>query len=54
MLDQFLLNFDVRSCKRDLAFIFALRRMQRDLISLEERQINTEIQNMLSLFIHIS
>lgn len=44
MLKQFLYTSDVHSCKR-VWLVSALRRMQRDLVSLEEGGNHVEIQS---------
>lgn len=45
MLKQFLYTSDIYSCKR-VWLVSALRRMQRDLVSLEEGEDHAEIQSM--------
>ena len=45
MLKQFLYTSDVYSCKR-VWLVSSLRRMQRDLVSLEEGEDHEEIQSM--------
>lgn len=52
MLKQFLYTSDVHSCKR-VWLVSALRRMQRDLVSLDEGGNHVEIQSMV-FFLFVS
>lgn len=52
MLAQFLRNSDVHSCKR-VWLISALRRMQRDLLSLEEGGITQKFKICFSFHPHL-